>query len=137
MARVYRAPHRTLCRSIVLAVGIGMLSNVPVAQAMEQLSAEAIAQRMTALPGWTIDSGMLVCAYRFEDFVESVDFVNHLVEPAEAAGHHPDVAIAYNTVTISLTTHDAGGLTTLDFELAETIASIGNSDGDRPCVPRS
>ncbi|MEL6320773.1 MAG: 4a-hydroxytetrahydrobiopterin dehydratase, partial [Cyanobacteria bacterium J06626_14] len=69
------------------------------------------------------------------NFVESVDFVNQLVEPSELMAHHPDVAIAYNQVTLSLTTHDAGGLTTLDFDLAEIITTVANLDGDRPCLP--
>ena len=46
------------------------------------------------------------------------------MEPAEAAGHHPDLAISYNKVTVSLTSHDAGGLTAKDFELAQTISQI-------------
>jgi 4a-hydroxytetrahydrobiopterin dehydratase len=53
-----------------------------------------------------------------------MDFVNKLVEPAEAAGHHPDIAISYNKVTISLTTHDAGGLTEKDFAMAKQISSL-------------
>jgi 4a-hydroxytetrahydrobiopterin dehydratase len=61
---------------------------------------------------------------KFKDFVAAMDFVNKLVEPAEAAGHHPDLAISYNKVTISLTTHDAGGLTEKDFAMAKQISSL-------------
>jgi 4a-hydroxytetrahydrobiopterin dehydratase len=50
--------------------------------------------------------------------------VNKLVEPAESAGHHPDIEISYNKVKILLTTHDAGGLTQKDFDLAEVISQI-------------
>lgn len=53
-----------------------------------------------------------------------MDFVNKLVEPAEAAGHHPDLSISYNKVTVSLTSHDAGGLTESDFEMAKTISAL-------------
>ena len=55
---------------------------------------------------------------------EAIAFVDRLVEPAEAAGHHPDLAISYNQVTVSLTSHDAGGLTQKDFALAQTISNI-------------
>ncbi|MEB3210219.1 MAG: 4a-hydroxytetrahydrobiopterin dehydratase [Leptolyngbyaceae bacterium] len=108
-----------------------VMVSAPVVAAAEQLEDEAIAHRLTALPTWRIEDSTLICTYQFENFVESVAFVNQLVEPAEAAGHHPDVAIAYNRVTISLTTHDAGGLTDLDFDLAETIANLDNPSGDR------
>ena len=56
--------------------------------------------------------------------MQAVSFVNCLISPSEKAGHHPDIAIAYNRVTISLTTHDAGGLTPQDFELAQTITKL-------------
>ena len=51
-------------------------------------------------------------------------FVNALVDPAEALGHHPDIVITYNRVALTLTTHDAGGLTELDFQLAEAISQL-------------
>jgi 4a-hydroxytetrahydrobiopterin dehydratase len=57
--------------------------------------------------------------------VEAIAFVNQIVEPAEAAGHHPDLEISYNKVTVSLTTHDAGGLTSKDFDLAQVISKLG------------
>lgn len=53
-----------------------------------------------------------------------MEFVNKLVDPAESAGHHPDIEISYNKVRITLTTHDAGGLTQKDFELAKEISQI-------------
>ena len=60
-------------------------------------------------------------SYRFADFREALAFVNRVGELAERAGHHPDIDIRYNTVTLALTTHDAGGLTAKDFELARAI----------------
>ena len=50
--------------------------------------------------------------------------MNKLVEPAEAAGHHPDITISYNKVIINLSTHDAGGITQKDFDLAQTISQL-------------
>jgi 4a-hydroxytetrahydrobiopterin dehydratase len=79
---------------------------------------------MQSLPGWTTDGTKLSRTYQFKNFVEAIGFVNRLVEPAETANHHPDIAISYNKVTISLTTHDAGGLTQQDFKLAQIISQL-------------
>lgn len=83
-----------------------------------------ISEQMENLPGWTIENQQLRRTYQFKNFVEAIDFVNRLVEPAETAGHHPDIAISYNKVTLSLTTHDAGGLTQQDFDLAKIISEL-------------
>jgi 4a-hydroxytetrahydrobiopterin dehydratase len=89
-----------------------------------RLSAAEVSGRLEQVPGWTVQNQQLVCTYQFGSFVEAIAFVNRLVDPAEAASHHPDLLISYNRVTVSLTTHDAGGLTDLDFALAEAIAQI-------------
>ena len=60
----------------------------------------------------------LVRTFQFKDFRQSLSFVNKVGEAAEDAGHHPDIDIRYNRVRLSLTTHDAGGLTEKDFDLA-------------------
>ena len=92
---------------------------------MAQLLSEAeIQQRASVLNGWTVDDSRLECTRKFKDFIQAIDFVNQLVEPAESAGHHPDIEISYNKVKIALTTHDAGGLTEKDFQLAEVISQI-------------
>lgn len=77
-----------------------------------------------SLEGWTVVGKELQQTFKFKDFVEAIAFVNKIVEPAEAAGHHPDLAISYNKVNVTLTTHDAGGLTTNDFELAQVISKL-------------
>ncbi len=91
---------------------------------MSVLSAAEIQARASQLSGWTVENQVLVCQRKFKGFVEAVAFVNALVAPAEAAGHHPDLQISYNRVTIHLTTHDAGGLTSKDFDLAEIILTL-------------
>jgi 4a-hydroxytetrahydrobiopterin dehydratase len=88
------------------------------------LSATDIQQKLQQLDGWTLDGQQIQCQRTFKDFVTAIDFVNRLVEPAEAAGHHPDLAISYNKVTISLTSHDAGGLTESDFKMAATLSKL-------------
>jgi 4a-hydroxytetrahydrobiopterin dehydratase len=74
--------------------------------------------RLSSLPGWQIETGELVNTFKFKDFVAALRFVNQVGDLAEAAGHHPDIDIRYNRVRLALTTHDAGGLTEKDFELA-------------------
>ncbi|MBD0267088.1 MAG: 4a-hydroxytetrahydrobiopterin dehydratase [Cyanobacteria bacterium Co-bin8] len=80
--------------------------------------------KLSQLTDWILEGKIIKTTRTFTDFVEAVSFVNRLVEPAEAAGHHPDIAISYNQVTISLTTHDAGGLTEQDFAMAETLSKL-------------
>jgi 4a-hydroxytetrahydrobiopterin dehydratase len=76
---------------------------------------------LATLSDWRQVDNAIQTQYTFKDFVEAISFVNRLVEPAEAAGHHPDISISYNCVTISLSTHDSGGLTAKDFAMANTI----------------
>ena len=89
------------------------------------LSGEQIRQLATNVPGWEVQDGTrLKRKFVFENFLAAIDFVNQLVEPSESLGHHPDISISYNKVVISLTTHDAGGLTEKDFTLAETFSKL-------------
>jgi 4a-hydroxytetrahydrobiopterin dehydratase len=85
---------------------------------MAPLSASEIKTRLTSVPDWQIESGELVHTFLFNDFRGSLAFVNQVGELAEKAGHHPDIDIRYNKVRLALTTHDAGGLTAKDFDLA-------------------
>lgn len=88
------------------------------------LTANEIQSRLAALPDWTLNGTSIQTVLTFKNFIEAIDFVNKVVEPAETAGHHPDLAISYNKVTVSLTTHDAGGLTQKDFNLAQTLSQL-------------
>ncbi|MGB3138458.1 MAG: 4a-hydroxytetrahydrobiopterin dehydratase [Nodosilinea sp.] len=83
--------------------------------------------------GWAQVGDSLVTACEFTDFATAIAFVDRLVEPSDRLGHHPDLAIAYNRLTIRLTTHDAGGVTSLDFALAHEI----NALHDGQCQPSS
>jgi 4a-hydroxytetrahydrobiopterin dehydratase len=85
---------------------------------MAAFSAEKAASLLTTLPQWEIKAGELVRIYKFEDFVTALEFVNQIAVLAEKAGHHPDIDIRYNKVRLALVTHDAGGLTSKDFDLA-------------------
>lgn len=91
---------------------------------MPQLSQQEIDSRICNLPRWAIESGELVRTFAFRDFLSSIDFVNQVAKAAEGSGHHPDIDIRYSRVRIALTTHDAGGLTEKDFNLAEEIDKL-------------
>ena len=70
------------------------------------------------MPGWQKNGGLITRTFQFPDFATAMGFVNQVAGLAEAAGHHPDIDIRWNKVTLALTTHDAGGLTEKDFALA-------------------
>jgi len=91
---------------------------------MNPLSKEEAASRLGALTGWQIEAGELTKTFKFEDFAAALAFVNRVGERAEKAGHHPDIDIRYNQVRLGLVTHDAGGLTAKDFELAAAADSV-------------
>jgi len=93
-------------------------------QKIKILSEVEIYQRLQYLEDWQIKDNQLSYTHQFQNFVEAINFVNCLVIPAETANHHPDIVISYNQVRINLTTHDVGGLTLLDFELATTISQL-------------
>lgn len=90
----------------------------------ELLTSAEIASQSSRLSGWTVEGAKLQTTRKFKDFIAAIEFVNKLVAPSESAGHHPDIEISYNQVKITLTTHDAGGLTQNDFNLAEIISQI-------------
>ena len=73
---------------------------------------------MLRLPGWKRRKSVIHRTYEFKDFVAAMKFVNAAARFAEKSWHHPDVDIRWNRVTLALTTHDAGGLTTRDFDAA-------------------
>ena len=122
----------TLGVSLAGAILVWLSSGAAVLAVPPLLSAADVAVRMQNLPGWSVDGQQLLCTYKFENFVEAIAFVNRLVAPSEAAGHHPDLAISYNRVMVQLTTHDAGGLTDLDFRVAESAAQLSAAPGQLP-----
>jgi 4a-hydroxytetrahydrobiopterin dehydratase len=85
------------------------------------LNSAEIEQALVSLPEWSTDGKSLRRTYVFDGFPEAIAFVNRLVAPAEAQGHHPDITVSYNRVTLCLTTHDAGGLTAKDPALARVL----------------
>lgn len=91
---------------------------------MALLSDAEIETRLGDLPGWRRDGDAIVKTFERGDFVGSVKFLDSVVEPAEEMGHHPDVEISWDKVTLTLSTHSEGGLTAADFELAAKIDAL-------------
>jgi 4a-hydroxytetrahydrobiopterin dehydratase len=114
---------------LVIPTSVAIAQSTPANPKLRLLRPTEVTQQLRSLPGWKVASQQLVCNIKFRDFVESVAFVDRLVAPAEQAAHHPDLAIAYNQVTVSLSTHDVGGLTQQDFDLARTISKLPSFPG--------
>lgn len=91
---------------------------------MALLSDEEVERKLAGLSGWTRSGEAIEKSFKRDDFVGSVRFVSSLVEPAEEMNHHPDVAISWDTVTVTISTHSEGGLTAADFELAARIDAV-------------
>lgn len=85
------------------------------------LSDAEVEAKLQELSDWSRDGDAIKLLKTFDGFPDAIAFVSKLVEPAEALGHHPDIFISYNKVMISLSTHDAGGLTQKDFDVAAQI----------------
>jgi 4a-hydroxytetrahydrobiopterin dehydratase len=92
---------------------------------MSLLSAEEIAGRLADLPGWTAEGDSIVSVHKRGSFGAAVLYAGAVAFLAEAANHHPDILIQWDTVTLTLSTHSAGGLTARDFELAGQISRLG------------
>ena len=85
---------------------------------MDKLSEAEIEQEIAKAPEWSAVNGEITRTYLFDDFRASMAFVNRIAEYAERVQHHPDILIRYNKVTLTVSTHDAGGITQKDFDLA-------------------
>ncbi len=91
---------------------------------MEVLSASDVDHQLASRPAWKVERGNLVRQFEFSDFSKALEFVNRVGVEAETVAHHPDIDIRYNKVRLSLISHDAGGLTNRDFELAAAIDNL-------------
>lgn len=88
---------------------------------MQRLTDEEITRRLSALPGWRREGETIARGFQFEDFVAAFGFMTRVALIAEKMNHHPEWRNVWNRVEITLTTHDAGGLTERDLQLAEAI----------------
>lgn len=91
---------------------------------MVRLSAEEVQRRLKPLKGWRRSGKEIVKRFTFPSFKEAIALVNRVAALAEAANHHPDILVKYDRVVLTLTTHDEGGLTHRDFDLAAKINKL-------------
>lgn len=91
---------------------------------VQKLAAEEIAAALGSLPGWTVSEGKLFKEYRFADFVHAFGFMATAALRIEVLNHHPEWFNVYGTVRVHLTTHDAGGISAKDIELATILDAV-------------
>lgn len=91
---------------------------------MSTLTETDLMARLTALTGWTLVNGEIQKTFQFPGFAAAILFVAAVGQLAEAADHHPNIDVRYRKVTLTLSTHSAGGLTDKDFSLAEKIEKL-------------
>lgn len=84
----------------------------------DKLGEDQIKAELKSLPEWSEVTDAIQRTYQFKDFAAAMKFVNRVAEHAEAMDHHPDILVRYNKVSLTLSTHDAGGVTRKDFALA-------------------
>lgn len=95
---------------------------------MAKLNTESIRGWLASRKGWKRKSNKILKEFQFKSFRDSIVFVNRVATLADTHDHHPDIEVCYATVTLTLSTHDAGGITEKDLKLAEQVdfASSGN-----------
>jgi 4a-hydroxytetrahydrobiopterin dehydratase len=94
---------------------------------MSKLSESEISDQLASNPEWAEVNGEITRTFLFDDFNASIAFVNSIAEYAESVQHHPDILIRYNKVTLTVSTHDAGGITQKDFDLAAKAEALAAS----------
>ncbi|HTM11426.1 MAG TPA: 4a-hydroxytetrahydrobiopterin dehydratase [Bryobacteraceae bacterium] len=91
---------------------------------MKKMTDAEIAAALPKLAGWALKNGKLHREYKFSDFKRAMEFMQSAVAGIEKMNHHPEWFNVYNKVTVDLNTHDAGGITARDFELAELLEGL-------------
>ena len=91
------------------------------------LSDAELQQALQKLPGLKKNGNAIERNFQFANFVQAMDFVNQIAEAAEAVNHHPDIHISYNKVTMTLVSHDSGGVTQRDIRMAGKINELAPS----------
>jgi 4a-hydroxytetrahydrobiopterin dehydratase len=95
-----------------------------VAVMADLIKADELKNRLKKIPEWELEKKHIERTFEFDEFSEAIDFVNSVAEVAEEEEHHPDIDIRFNKVRLILSTHSKGGLTDLDFSLAERIDTL-------------
>jgi len=93
---------------------------------MAKLTSDQIGAALATTPGWNRQNDSIERTFAHKDFLAAMAFVNKVAALAEAAGHHPDIDIRWNKVTLTLSTHSEGGLTQKDIDLARQINGLSS-----------
>ena len=96
---------------------------------MSRIPDDEVRATLATMPGWSLAGGKLHREYRFGNFVDAFGFMSRAALVAESMNHHPEWTNVYNRVMVDLSTHDAGGITTLDFELARRFEALAREPG--------
>lgn len=88
---------------------------------MTRLSSPEVSKKLKSLKGWKREGDFIAKAFRFKTFMEGIRFVDSVAEVAESQEHHPDIHVVWTKIELRIQTHDEGGITDLDFDLAEAI----------------
>ncbi len=99
---------------------------------MEKLTDAQIAGMLAKRPDWSETGGAIQRTFHFDNFMKAMEFVDNVAAAAEADQHHPDILIRYNKVTLTLSTHDAGGITEKDFALAAKVDAMLPNGSQKP-----
>jgi 4a-hydroxytetrahydrobiopterin dehydratase len=114
--RVRKSPAILRCKSALGCYSFPVMADL--------MKADELKTRLKKIPEWELEKKHIERTFEFDDFSDSIDFVNAVAEVAEEEEHHPDIDIRYNKVRLVLSTHSKGGLTELDFALAERIDTL-------------
>jgi 4a-hydroxytetrahydrobiopterin dehydratase len=121
------APRRscTACSGVCLGRSPEEVTWEWYAETMDLLTETQISAELAELPAWTHEGNAIVAVTVRRDFRDALLYLGAVAYLAEKANHHPDIAISWNRVTLTLSTHSAGGLTANDFALARQISALG------------
>jgi 4a-hydroxytetrahydrobiopterin dehydratase len=103
---------------------------------MTKMTEAEIVDALRQVPEWSEINGAIQRTFQFKDFVEAMKFVNQVAEAAERAQHHPDILVRWNKVTLTINTHDAGGITAKDFDLAKRADAMVPAPAPAPSKAR-
>ena len=93
-------------------------------QKVEKLTEDQVTEGLQSLPEWSQNGDSIQRTITFHDFIQAMKFVNDVADHAERLQHHPDILVRYNKVTLTLSTHDAGGLSAKDLSFAATCDTL-------------
>lgn len=91
---------------------------------MARFNETEISSKLKDIPGWNYQDGQLTRTFSFDSFLKGIDFVNNVAKTAEDADHHPDIDIRYSDIKVSVSSHDVGGITERDFNLAAKVSEL-------------